>query len=54
VAYVRVLTHYELNYASPGGPPTIYTFVEPDSLEAMQADVESLRSQVDVLTVAFH
>jgi poly-gamma-glutamate synthesis protein (capsule biosynthesis protein) len=54
VAYVHVLTHYELNYASPGGPPTIYTFAEPDSIEAMQADVESLRSQVDVLTVAFH
>ncbi|NOT61280.1 MAG: CapA family protein [Acidobacteria bacterium] len=54
VAYLHVLTHYELNYATPGGPPTIYTFAEPDSLEAMQADVESLRSQVDVLTVAFH
>ncbi|MCK6435205.1 MAG: CapA family protein, partial [Aquabacterium sp.] len=25
-AYVKVLTHYELDYASPGGPPTIYTF----------------------------
>ncbi len=54
VAYVHVLTHYELNYATPGGPPTIYTFAEPDSLEAMQADVAALRAQVDVLTVAFH
>ncbi len=54
VAYVHVLTHYELNYASPGGPPTIYTFAEPETLEAMQADVETLRSQVDILTVAFH
>jgi poly-gamma-glutamate capsule biosynthesis protein CapA/YwtB (metallophosphatase superfamily) len=54
VAYVHVLTHYELNYATPGGPPTIYTFAEPHTLEAMQADIEALRSQVDVLIVAFH
>ncbi len=53
-AYVHVITHYELNYASPGGPPTIYTFAEPVTLEAMQSDIEQLRAQVDVLTVAFH
>jgi poly-gamma-glutamate synthesis protein (capsule biosynthesis protein) len=37
-AYVHVITHYELDHASPGGPPRIYSFAEPDPLEAMQAD----------------
>jgi poly-gamma-glutamate synthesis protein (capsule biosynthesis protein) len=53
-AYVRVLTHYELDLACPGGPPTIYTFAEPLTLEAMQADIAQLRGHVDVLTVALH
>lgn len=53
-AYVKVLTHYELDHASPGGPPTIYTFCAPESLEAMAADIEALRPQVDLLVVAFH
>lgn len=54
-AYIEVITHYELGYASPGGPPgKIYTFVEPRTLEQMQADIEALRGQVDVLVVALH
>jgi Bacterial capsule synthesis protein PGA_cap len=53
-AYVHVLTHYELNHASPGGPPDVYTFAEPKTLEAMAADVEVLRSQVEILVVALH
>ncbi len=53
-AYVKVLTHYELDHASPGGPPTIYTFVAPDSLDAMSADIAALRARVDVLIVGFH
>ena len=53
-AYVQVITHYELDHASPGGPPRIYTFVEPDSAEAMVTDVEALRREVDVLIVALH
>jgi poly-gamma-glutamate synthesis protein (capsule biosynthesis protein) len=53
-AYVRVLTHYELDYAGPGGPPTVYTFADPVSLERMQADVERLRAKADVVTVALH
>lgn len=28
-AYVHVLTHYELDHASPGGPPRIYTLPTP-------------------------
>jgi poly-gamma-glutamate synthesis protein (capsule biosynthesis protein) len=53
-AYVHVITHYELDHASPGGPPRIYTFVEPDSAEVMVAEVEDLRREVDVLIVALH
>ena len=53
-AYVHVLTHYETEGANPGGPPRVYTFAEPSTVEAMQADVEALRDAVDVLVVAFH
>ncbi len=53
-AYVHVITHYELDHASPGGPPRIYTFAEPDSTDAMLADVEKLRRNVEVLIVALH
>ncbi|RZJ12246.1 MAG: CapA family protein [Rubrivivax sp.] len=53
-AYVKVLTHYELDYASPGGPPNIYTFAAPESLAAMEDDIVALRRQVDVVVVAFH
>lgn len=53
-AYVHVLTHYELDHASPGGPPSVYTFAEPNTLEAMSADIDTLRTQVDVLLVALH
>jgi poly-gamma-glutamate capsule biosynthesis protein CapA/YwtB (metallophosphatase superfamily) len=37
-AYVKVLTHYELDYASPGGPPNVYT----------------LAQRVDIVVVGFH
>ena len=53
-AYVHILTHYELEMANPGGPPKIYTFADPDSLEAMQAAIAALRTKVDVLVVALH
>jgi len=53
-AYVHVLTHYELDHASPGGPPSAYTFAEPKTLDAMAADIEALRAKVDVLAVALH
>jgi poly-gamma-glutamate synthesis protein (capsule biosynthesis protein) len=53
-AFVKIITHYELDYATPGGPPTIYTFPDPVTLERMQADVERVRAHVDVLTVALH
>lgn len=53
-AYVHVLTHYELDHASPGGPPSVYTFADPGTLDAMAADIEELRTKVDVLAVALH
>lgn len=53
-AYVHVLTHYELEYASPGGPPAVYTFADPGTLDMMVADIESLRPQVDLLVVSLH
>jgi len=53
-AYVQVLTHYELDHASPGGPPSIYTFAEPNTLAAMEADITALRPEADVLVVALH
>lgn len=53
-AYVHVLTHYELDHASPGGPPSVYTFADPRSLDAMTADIEALRKSVEVVVVALH
>ncbi|MDV3223111.1 CapA family protein [Intrasporangium sp.] len=53
-AFVNVLTHYELDTANPGGPPSVYSFCEPRSLKAMTDDVVRLRSELDVLVVALH
>jgi poly-gamma-glutamate synthesis protein (capsule biosynthesis protein) len=53
-AYVQVITHYELDHATPGGPPLIYTFAEPESTDAMLSDIDKLRREVDVLIVALH
>ncbi|ADG10820.1 CapA family protein [Caulobacter segnis] len=53
-AYLKIITHYELENANPGGPPKVYTFADPDTVEAMQADIAAIRGQVDVLVVAFH
>ena len=53
-AYVNILTHYELDYASPGGPPEIYTFPQPNSLKAMEGDIRQLRPQCDILVVSLH
>ncbi len=53
-AYVHVLTHYELDHASPGGPPKVYTFADPDSLAAMAGDVRRLRAEADIVVVSLH
>lgn len=53
-AYVHILTHYELDYAAPGGPPDIYTFPHPQSLKAMEEDIRQLRARCDILVVSLH
>ena len=53
-AYVHVITHYELDHATPGGPPDIYTWAESKTLGAMADDIRKLRPLCDVLTVALH
>jgi poly-gamma-glutamate synthesis protein (capsule biosynthesis protein) len=53
-AYVHVLTHYELDHAAPGGPPRIYTFADPDSLDGMAGDIGRLAAEVDVVVVSLH
>jgi len=53
-AYVHVIAHYETNGGNLGGPPAIYTFADPRSLQAMVEDVQNLRPLCDILTVVFH
>jgi poly-gamma-glutamate capsule biosynthesis protein CapA/YwtB (metallophosphatase superfamily) len=53
-AYVNIITHYELDYATPGGPPAIYTWAETSTVNSMLNDIRKLRPQCDVLTVSFH
>ncbi len=53
-AYVNVLTHYEPTHVTPGSPSAIYTFAEPESLNAMKEDIQKLRPTCDILVVALH
>jgi poly-gamma-glutamate capsule biosynthesis protein CapA/YwtB (metallophosphatase superfamily) len=53
-AYVHVLTQYELDHATPGGTPTIFTGAEAESLLAMADDIQRLRPSCDVLCVSMH
>ena len=46
-AYVHIITYYELDHPTPGGMPTIYTFAEPKSLKAMEADIRKLKKGSD-------
>ena len=48
-AYVRVLTHYELDVAVPGGRPKTYTFCDPEDLEAMAGQLDEIRADCDVV-----
>lgn len=54
VAPVRVLNHYELDIASPGSAPAEFTSLDPETLDAMKADVAELKNRVDVVCVSFH
>lgn len=53
-AYVHIITAYDLDHPTPGGPPAIYTFPEPSTFKAMLDDIHKLRPLCDVLTVCFH
>jgi poly-gamma-glutamate capsule biosynthesis protein CapA/YwtB (metallophosphatase superfamily) len=53
-AFVHALTHYELDSANPGGPPSVYSFAAPKSLAAFVADVRRLADEVDIPIVALH
>ena len=54
-AYVEVVTHYELDHATPGAPPSrILSFPVPATLEAMQKDIARAREGADVVVVALH
>jgi poly-gamma-glutamate synthesis protein (capsule biosynthesis protein) len=53
-AYVHVLTHYQLDHATPGGTPTVFTGAEAESLEAMKADIARARDECDFVSVSLH
>lgn len=53
-AYLQVLSHYELDHASPGGRPQAYTFATPDSLDVLEHDVAAARADCSLLVVALH
>jgi hypothetical protein len=53
-AYINVITHYELDNATPGGPPNIYTWAETATTNAMLDDIHKLRPLCDILIVSFH
>jgi hypothetical protein len=53
-AYLNVITHYELDHATPGGPPLIYTWAETTTLNGMLEDIRKLRPICDILIISFH
>ncbi|PRY13048.1 CapA family protein [Kineococcus rhizosphaerae] len=53
-AYVRVLTHYEPVGANPGGPPSVHTWADAETLARMRETVRRVAATVDVLVVALH
>ncbi|WP_166983084.1 CapA family protein [Paramicrobacterium fandaimingii] len=53
-AYVKVLTHYDLDDLNPGNPPQVYTFCDRKSLDQMTAAVSAARDTVDVVVIALH
>lgn len=53
-AYVRIHAHYDVEMASPGSPPTEYTAIDAETLNAMCADIRELKERVDVVSVSLH
>ena len=57
VATVKVHTAYEPNRRiaeMPGGPPTVLTWTDHDSLRRLREDLERLSAQADVVVASFH
>ncbi len=53
-AFVKVLTHYDLDDLNPANPPQVYTFCDRVSLKVMTDAIDALRRDVDVVIVALH
>ncbi|MFC1534907.1 CapA family protein [Thermodesulfobacteriota bacterium] len=53
-APVHSYTIYEKWDYQPGTPPRIITIADTDHLAAMEEDIRTLKSQVDVVAVSFH
>jgi hypothetical protein len=53
-AYVYILTSYELDHATPGGTPNVFTGAEAETLERMCTDIRALRSETDFVMVSMH
>jgi poly-gamma-glutamate capsule biosynthesis protein CapA/YwtB (metallophosphatase superfamily) len=53
-AYVHILTSYELDHATPGGTPNVYTGADAQSLLEMAEDIHKLRASCDVVCVSLH
>ena len=49
-AHIHVMTHYELEYASPGSRPAEFSFPHPDHVEAMEDDISAAEDQVRTLS----
>jgi poly-gamma-glutamate synthesis protein (capsule biosynthesis protein) len=54
LAPVRVWTIYEQTDYQPGTPPRIVTIPYKEDIEAMVADIKSLKEQVDVVIISTH
>jgi poly-gamma-glutamate synthesis protein (capsule biosynthesis protein) len=53
-AYVYILSSYELDHATPGGKPNVFTGAEAETLLRMTEDIGALRDQCEVLSVSMH
>lgn len=52
--YIPVETSYIPARDMPGCPAKVYTFLWPEDLRQLQAEIAAVRAQVDLLVVCFH
>jgi len=52
--YVPVVTSYTPAQDMPGCPAKVHTFIMPEALEQMKAEVAALKEQVDIAIVCYH